>query len=179
MKITFIVALILMSLGCATKSEDKLPTQVVTEKKVETRVTPTADPFEWKGACRKVLNEGGKEITKSTKRLQSSYIFKNKIVIWDVNTYEDSKCEKLIAGNRYTFNCDSNPLQHDAKCNQNSWEVSDGQGWMSKAMVDSAGYANKLVMQYYLKILKAKTANLISRSISDEGEIETTLLTLQ
>lgn len=99
-------------------------------------------------------------------------------MIWFVKSYTDSSCGSFLEGSKSTFSCDNDPSKAPAKCTQKSAEIWEKGAWKQRKMVDYAGYPNSLVISYFLKIESPRKAVLKSRSISDDGEVETERLSL-
>jgi len=183
------LAIVSLSLfGCVSAVQNSQPAQQATpEVKAEEPVAkPVAERVEtsapvvkeWKGACRKFVNEGGKEIKSSPfKRLQSSYIFDGKQAVWFVKSYSDTKCQTLYGGHKYTFKCEADPSLQPSRCSQETIESWENGQWKLGKMVDYAGYPNQSVIQYFMKVNGNKGV-LKSRSISDDGDEETQSLSL-
>ena len=168
-------------MGCASVIRSGDAVQAAPESNAETSKVPVATaepplpiPTEWKGACRKNVNETGKQIGNGANvRLQSSYVFSDKDATWFVKTFKDKECREMVGGNRFSFSCDSDPSVRSARCLQTTIETWDGQNWKSEKMVDHAGLPNQLEMQYSLKAGTGTKATLKSRSISDGADEET------
>jgi hypothetical protein len=188
MQIKFLLILLLLVSGCASKptnnsdilsqtvsttdhtiSENSNDTNKTVSKK---SILPTED--EWKGVCRKNVNEVGKAVSNTAGKnyLQSSYLFENKKIIWSVKSFSDSKCQNTVDAYRLFFKCDADPLKAMSVCRQYSLESLQSRIWKSKPMKDYAGYPNELTMNYQLILLKDNHAKLKSRNISDDGEFE-------
>lgn len=167
--------------GCASAVQSGDAVQAAPELNAETSKVPVAAsepplpiPTEWKGVCRKTVNETGKQIGNGADtRLQSSYVFSEKETTWFVKTFKDKKCRELAGGNKFSFSCDSDPSVRSARCLQKTIETWDGMKWRSEKMVDHAGFPNQLEMQYSLKAGTGNKATLKSRSISDGADEET------
>ncbi|MGZ5278653.1 MAG: hypothetical protein ACXWC9_01850 [Pseudobdellovibrionaceae bacterium] len=160
--------------GCTTKSTSGSKDGVASNSAIKESGTESTDAQEWKGICRQALPETAKKKkTNSPNRLQSSYSFKEKAVVWSVSSFADKDCKNVIEINRYSFTCDSSPLSSYANCVQQKWETGDGKTWKEKPMVDYAGTTNRLEMKYSLKVLKDNKATLKSIGESEEEESET------
>lgn len=180
----FIVPLMLINLslaGCASAVQSGDAVKAAPELNAETSKAPVAVgepplplPTEWKGACRKNVNETGKQIGNgAATRLQSSYVFSDRVATWFVKTFRDKNCREMVGGNRFSFSCDSDPSVRSARCLQRTIETWDGQKWKSEKMVDHAGFPNQLEMQYSLAAGTGSNATLKTRSISDGADEET------
>jgi hypothetical protein len=125
---------------------------------------------EWRGACRKVVNEAGKEIKKQPySRLQSTYLFEDGRLSWSVKAFKDTSCKDIYEINKDIFNCAIILKDEFANCNQIKWEYSkDGKDWESKPMLDHAGYPNILKMKIAAK--RFKSGKIEITTIGESGE---------
>ena len=125
---------------------------------------------DWKGLCRKVVNEAGKEINKRPYiRLQSVYGFDSGKLLWSVKSFKDSKCKTLYEVNKYTFECKDNLKDAYANCKQVKMEFSkDEKKWESKLIVDHAGYSNIMEIQVSAKLSRANEMELTT--IGESGD---------
>jgi len=130
--------------------------------------------FEWKGDCRKVVNEAGEEIKKQPYvRLQSSYSYQGDLLVWWVKSFTDKQCKKIYDGNKYASKCEFTPKDEFAKCKQVSWKsTKDGKTWESEPMVDHAGYPNVSETKVKVKLLKKGKVQLSTIGESEEEERE-------
>jgi len=173
-KLTFAVTVALL-VGCATKSnsgsKDNSASQAAAQEAgAESDLTPSV---EWKGVCRKALDEAGQtKKSVSAERLQSSYTFKDKAIVWSVSSFADKDCKDVIDVNKYSFSCHSSPLSSYAQCIQKKWETGDGKTWKEKPMVDYSGTTSRLEMKYSFTALKDNKATLKSIGESEEEESE-------
>ncbi|WP_413290893.1 hypothetical protein [Bdellovibrio sp. HCB337] len=196
MKKSFVLAVILFVAACASSEKQAdtaqsvevktdtvaqtTPATPVAEEKAKEETQKVATPAknsEWKGDCRKVVNEGGKEVKNSPyKRLQSSYAFDGTKVTWFVKSFADTKCQSLFGGNSSTFKCDANPLKKAATCKQVSVASWENNAWKDGKMVDHAGYPNELTIVYQVLPKKGNKVSLNSTS-TESGELQTETLT--
>ncbi len=93
---------------------------------------------QWKGECRKVVNEGGKELKNQPYlRLQSTYTTEGTRLRWWVKSFKDSKCTQIHESRKYSFDCLFELKDEFAKCKQISTDVStDEKSWKSEKFLD-------------------------------------------
>ena len=130
---------------------------------------------EWYGKCRSIVNEAGVVIDESSS-LQSSFQFdKTTSLKWKVTKFKDSKCSKIGNSNRFTLNCNTKTTL----CAQTKNAISsDGVKWISKKMIDHAGYPN--ILKMYVVVSKAKESKILkitttSFEMGDSSSEELTL----
>lgn len=123
---------------------------------------------EWLGKCRNIVNEAGEVIDKKSS-LQSSYTFyKDTGLVWKVSSFKDAKCDKVKDANRYTFECD----KKTTLCTQVKLETTqNGKDWISKKMIDHAGYPYATKMYVTLKKIDS-SIQITTESLETEEESE-------
>jgi len=170
----FAVAVALLA-GCVTKSNSgskDISASQASAQEADADSDPTPS-VEWKGVCRKALDEAAQtKKSSSAKRLRSSYTFNDKAIVWSVSSFADNDCKSVLDVNKYSFSCHSSPLSSYAHCVQKKWETGDGKTWKEKPMVDYSGTTSRLEMKYSFKALKDNKATLKSIGESEEEESE-------
>lgn len=129
---------------------------------------------EWKGECRKVVNEEGKELKNQLYiRLQSVYSVKGKVFYWWVKSFKDANCTQIHESRKNTLECFYVSKDEFAQCKQTSTEVSnDEKNWKSEKLVDHAGYPNLIVSQVKVERRSDKEVKLYMPGESEENPPE-------
>lgn len=125
---------------------------------------------EWKGECRKVINEAGKELKNQPYvRLQSTYSTNGKVFYWWVKSFKDTKCTEIHESRKNTFDCTFDLKDEFAQCKQISVDVSkDEKIWKTEKLSNQ----NMITSQIKIDRLSENSVKLYMPGESEENPPE-------